>query len=209
MAKGKMKKKSMRVDMTAMCDVSFLLLTFFVLTSTAKLPEPLPVDTPNSTVQTKLPEVNLATITVGGENGEEKVFFGVLGKEDRVATLEKMGERYEIEFNDQEKLAFSYLEGIGTPIKDLKSFLNLPPDVRNKISSTQPGIPTDSINNQLKDWVQTARVVAKERNNKVLEVAIKADAEVHYPRVKTVMDILQEQRLNKFYLVTGLRNEDF
>ncbi|MEC4116800.1 MULTISPECIES: ExbD/TolR family protein [Myroides] len=209
MAKGKMKKKSMRVDMTAMCDVSFLLLTFFVLTSTAKLPEPLPVDTPNSTVQTKLPEVNLATITVGGENGAEKVFFGVLGKEDRIATLEKMGERYEIEFNDQEKQTFSYIEGVGTPIKDLKSFLNLPPDVRNKISASQPGIPTDSVNNQLKDWVQTARIVAKERNNKVLEVAIKADAEVHYPKVKTVMDILQEQRLNKFYLVTGLRNEDF
>lgn len=209
MAKGKMKKKSMRVDMTAMCDVSFLLLTFFVLTSTAKLPEPLPVDTPNSTVQTKLPEVNLATITVGGENGAEKVFFGVLGKEDRIATLEKMGERYEIEFNDQEKQTFSYIEGVGTPIKDLKSFLNLPPDVRNKISASQPGIPTDSTNNQLKDWVQTARVVAKEKNNKVLEVAIKADAEVHYPKVKTVMDILQEQRLNKFYLVTGLRNEDF
>lgn len=209
MAKGKMKKKSMRVDMTAMCDVSFLLLTFFVLTSTAKLPEPLPVDTPNSTVQTKLPEVNLATITVGGENGAEKVFFGVLGKEDRIATLEKMGERYEIEFNDQEKQTFSYIEGVGTPIKDLKSFLNLPPDVRNKISASQPGIPTDSVNNQLKDWVQTARIVAKEKNNKVLEVAIKADAEVHYPKVKTVMDILQEQRLNKFYLVTGLRNEDF
>lgn len=208
MAKGKMKKNSMRVDMTAMCDVSFLLLTFFVLTSTAKMPEPLPVDTPSSTVQTKLPEVNLATVTIGGEEGS-KVFFGVLGKEDRIATLVKMGERYNIEFNDEEKKTFSYLEGVGTPMKDLKSFLNLPPDVRNKVSSTQPGIPTAEDNNQLKDWVQTARVVAKDLNNKVLEVAIKADATAPYPQVKGVMDIMQEQRLNKFYLVTGLRNEDF
>lgn len=209
MAKGKMKKKSMSVDMTAMCDVSFLLLTFFVLTSTAKLPEPLPVDTPNSTVQTKLPESNLATVTIGGEPGKEKVFFGVLGKEDRIATLEKMGSRYQIEFNDQEKQVFAYTEGIGTPINELKKFLNLPPDVRNKIGADQPGIPTDSVNNQLKDWVEMARIVAKENNNKVLDVAIKGDAEANYPAVKQVIDILQEQRVNKFFLVTGLRNEDF
>lgn len=209
MAKGKMKKKSMSVDMTAMCDVSFLLLTFFVLTSTAKLPEPLPVDTPNSTVQTKLPESNLATVTIGGEPGKEKVFFGVLGKEDRIATLEKMGSRYQIEFNDEEKQVFAYTEGIGTPINELKKFLNLPADVRNKIGADQPGVPTDSVNNQLKDWVEMARTVAKERNNKVLDVAIKGDAEANYPAVKKVIDILQEQRVNKFFLVTGLRNEDF
>ncbi|MGG5505326.1 MULTISPECIES: ExbD/TolR family protein [unclassified Myroides] len=209
MAKGKMKKKSMSVDMTAMCDVSFLLLTFFVLTSTAKLPEPLPVDTPNSTVQTKLPESNLATVTIGGEPGKEKVFFGVLGKEDRIATLEKMGSRYQIEFNDEEKQVFAYTEGIGTPINELKKFLNLPADVRNKIGADQPGVPTDSVNNQLKDWVEMARIVAKENNNKVLDVAIKGDAEANYPAVKNVIDILQEQRVNRFFLVTGLRNEDF
>lgn len=209
MAKGKMKKRNMSVDMTAMCDVSFLLLTFFVLTSTAKLPEPLPVDTPTSTVQTKLPEDNLATVTIGGNPGEEKVFFGVTGREDRIATLEKVGERYQIEFTPAEKEAFSYLEGIGTPINDLKKFLNLPADVRNKIGSEQPGVPTDSVNNQLKDWVEMARVVAKEKNNRVLDVAIKGDAEANYPAVKNVIDILQAQRVNKFFLVTGLRNEDF
>ncbi|MHC5200611.1 biopolymer transporter ExbD [Myroides sp. LJL119] len=205
MAKGKMKKKNMSVDMTAMCDVSFLLLTFFVLTSTAKLPEPLPVDTPSSTVQTKLPESNLATVTLG----EEKVFFGVLGKEDRIATLEEMGKIYDIEFNDQEKQAFSYLEGFGVPMKDLKSFLNLPADVRNKTSADQVGIPTDSVDNQLKNWLRSARVAAKEKNNLVLNVAIKGDAEESYPQVKHVIDILQDQRINKFFLVTGLRNEDF
>ncbi len=209
MGKGKMKKKNMSVDMTAMCDVSFLLLTFFVLTSTAKLPEPLPVDTPTSTVQTKLPEDNLATVTIGGEPGEERVFFGVTGREDRIATLEKVGERYQIEFTDAEKEAFSYLEGVGTPINDLKKFLNLPSDVRNKIGPDQPGIPTDSVNNQLKDWVEMARVVAKDKNNRVLDVAIKGDAEANYPAVKNVIDILQAQRVNKFFLVTGLRNEDF
>ncbi len=54
--------------MTAMCDVAFLLLTFFILTATAKVPEPLPVDTPASTVQTKLPDTDLATITIGNKD---------------------------------------------------------------------------------------------------------------------------------------------
>jgi hypothetical protein len=168
------------------------------------MPEALPVDTPSSTVQTKLPESNLATVTVG----EGKVFFGVLGKEDRIATLEKMGEQYQINFNDQEKKVFSYLEGIGTPMAELKAFLNLPPDVRNKVSAQQKGVPTDSLNNQLKDWVLMARTVAKEKNV-FLDVAIKGDAEENYPAIKNVIDILQEQRVNKFFLVTGLRNEDF
>ncbi|WP_430613866.1 ExbD/TolR family protein [Flavobacterium sp. JP2137] len=203
MAKVKMSKKSMRVDMTAMCDVSFLLLTFFVLTSTAKLPEALPVDTPASTVQTKLPETNLATLTVG----EGKVFFGVLGKENRKETLTQMGQKYNIDFTEKEKDEFSNIEGVGTPITALKQFLNLPHDVRSK--AVQVGIPTDSLDNQLKDWVQSARVAVRDLDNKVLDVAIKGDAKEEYPTIKRVIDILQDQKVNRFFLVTGLRNEDF
>jgi biopolymer transport protein ExbD len=59
----KIKKNPGSTDMTAMCDVAFLYL--FVMTSTAKIPEALPVDTPSSTVQTKLPESDLATLSVG------------------------------------------------------------------------------------------------------------------------------------------------
>jgi biopolymer transport protein ExbD len=66
----KMKKKAGSTDMTAMCDVAFLLLSFFVMTATAKIPEALPVDTP-FVVQSKLPDDNLATITVG----KGKVFY--------------------------------------------------------------------------------------------------------------------------------------
>jgi len=77
MAKIKMSKKAASIDMTAMCDVAFLLLTFFILTATAKQPEPLPVQTPASTVLTKLPETGLVTITVGRNNVGESVFFGM------------------------------------------------------------------------------------------------------------------------------------
>ena len=85
MAKVKISKKSTKIDMTAMCDVAFLLLSFFIMTSTAKVPEPKPVDTPASTVKAKLPERNLATITIG----DSAVFFGVSERETRIAMLKK------------------------------------------------------------------------------------------------------------------------
>ena len=44
---------------------------------------------------------------------------------------------------------------------------------------------------------------------KDLDIAIKGDADEDYPTIKRIIDILQEQNKNKFFLVTGLRNEDF
>ncbi|UUC46848.1 ExbD/TolR family protein [Flavobacterium cerinum] len=204
MAKAKMKKKSTRIDMTAMCDVAFLLLSFFVMTSTAKLPEPLPVDTPASTVQTKLPDSDLATITVG----KEKVFFGVVGKDIRILTLEKIGEKYNVEFTDDEKKKFSLVDGFGVPVGGLKQLLALSGEERNK-EGFQPGIPYDSTDNQLREWLLAARLATKELNNAELKIAIKGDAKEEYPTVKKVIDILQDQKVNKFFLVTGLRSEDF
>ena len=98
----KMKKKAGSTDMTAMCDVAFLLLSFFVMTATAKIPEALPVDTPASTVQSKLPDDNLATITVG----KGKVFFDLKGREVRKRTLELMGQKYGVAFTDDESSKF-------------------------------------------------------------------------------------------------------
>ena len=42
-----------------------------------------------------------------------------------------------------------------------------------------------------------------------LQIAIKGDAKEEYPVIKKVMDILQDQHINSFSLVTGLRGKDF
>jgi biopolymer transport protein ExbD len=204
MAKVKMQKKAASIDMTAMCDVAFLLLTFFILTATAKQPEPLPVDTPNSTVQIKLPESDLATLTVGGG----KVFFGVTGREVRVRTLELMGIKYGIAFSPEERQKFALIDGFGVPIANLKQIIAMSSSDRNQ-KDLQPGIPKDSLNNQLKEWIYNARIATKEIADKELKVAIKGDAKQEYPEIKKVMDILQDQQINQFNLVTGLRGEDF
>jgi biopolymer transport protein ExbD len=203
MAKVKMSKKMTSIDMTAMCDVAFLLLTFFILTATAKQPEPLPVDMPASTRETKLPDSDLATITIG----KGKVFFGVAGREVRKRTLELMSQKYGVRFTDDEKEKFALVESFGVPIQSLSSIINMTSTERNK--AVQPGIPKDSLDNQLAEWIQNARLATIEIDDKELSIAIKGDAKEEYPAIRKVMDILQNQKINSFNLVTGLRGKDY
>jgi biopolymer transport protein ExbD len=199
----KMTKKAASIDMTAMCDVAFLLLTFFILTATAKIPEALPVDTPASQVQTKLPETDLATITVG----KGKVFFDLKGREVRKRTLELMGQKYGVAFTEDESAKFSLMEDIGVPITNLKQLIAMKTAERSK-AGLQPGIPKDSLDNQLKEWIYNARIANIEVNDKELQVAIKGDAKEEYPAIFRVMDILQDQKINNFSLVTGLKAKE-
>ncbi|MCL6460401.1 outer membrane transport energization protein ExbD [Flavobacterium micromati] len=203
MAKIVIKKNAGSTDMTAMCDVAFLLLTFFVMTSTAKIPEALPVDTPASTVQTKLPETDLATLTVG----KGKVFFDLKGRAIRKKTLQLMGEKYGVAFSEEDKEKFALMDDFGVPIESLKQIIDLKAADRSK--ANQPGIPVDSLDNQLQDWVRNARLANIEINDKELQIAIKGDAKEEYPAIRKVMDILQNQKINSFSLVTGLRGKDF
>ena len=203
MAKIKINKSAGSIDMTAMCDVSFLLLTFFIMTSTAKIPEALPVDTPASTVQTKLPESDLATLTIG----KDKVFFDLKGRDVRKKTLDLMEEKYGVNFSEEDKEKFSLMTDFGVPIGSLKQIIDM--KSADRVKADQPGIPMDSLDNQLKEWIYNARKANIEVNDKELQVAIKGDAKEQYPIIRKVMDILQDQNVNTFSLVTGLRGKDF
>lgn len=213
MANIKTSKKSTRIDMTAMCDVAFLLLSFFIMTATSKVPEPKPVDTPASTIKAKLPERNLFTITVG----DSAVYIGMSERETRIAALEAMSLKYDIAFTPQEINEFSLLDSFGVPLEQLKSLLALKNAERNK-PGTQVGIPYkgDISENELSFWVYyaNAAVVMEQQAKgvekiKEIEIAIKGGSKEKYPVVKNVFDILQKQNMNDFYLVTSLRDEDF
>lgn len=207
MAKVKTHKAAGAIDMTAMCDVAFLLLTFFILTATAKQPEPLAVDTPNSTVQTKLPDSGLATLTVG--NG--KVFFGMVDRPVRKRTLELMGEEFGVSFTEDEKNRFALIDGFGVPVANLSQIIKMSSSERNK-KDLQPGIPRDTVDvkkDELSRWIYNARVANTEISGNDLKFAIKGDAKLEYPTIKQVMDVLQKQDVNSFNLVTGLRGENF
>jgi len=207
MPRVKVPRKSTAIDMTAMCDVSFLLLTFFILTATARQPEPLPVDTPSSTTQIKQPTVDIATLTVG----QGKVFLGVTGPNVRIRTLELMGERYGIPFTPDEKNRFSLMETFGVPMGNLKQLIAMDSGERNK-EGLQRGIPADSIGNNASElhwWIHNTRVATKEINDTALRFSIKGDSKEQYPEIKKIIDMLQKQKVNKFSLITSLRGSDY
>ncbi len=216
MGKAKVKRASTSIDMTAMCDVSFLLLTFFVLTATARQPETLTVDTAPSYSQAKLPDGNLAIITVGDEG---KVFFKMSDPNVRVETLQRMANKYGMEFSPEEYAKFKGLEDFGVSIKAMKTLLAANDSERT--AEKQRGIPVDStqnLTNELFSWVKEARVAsANILRNKAVEdgkdpddielmtVAIKADANEKFPSLNLIIETLRNQKQNKFSFVTGLK----
>ncbi|HEY0056133.1 MAG TPA: biopolymer transporter ExbD [Pedobacter sp.] len=207
MPRIKVPRKSTAIDMTAMCDVAFLLLTFFILTATARQQEPLAVDTPSSTTQIKQPTEDIATLTIGGKG---KVFFGVVGPKVRQSTLDKMSERYALPFTPNEKNRFALIESFGVPVGNLKQIIKMDGADRNK-EGLQPGIPVDSIGGQASElhwWIYNARIATKELNGTELRFSIKGDSKEEYPTVKKIIDILQKQEVNKFSLITALEGKD-
>ncbi len=79
MGKVKIKRKSTLIDMTAMSDVTVLLLTFFMLTSTFLQKEPVIVETPSSVQEQKVPTSNVVNVLVS-PHGE--VFLAIAGEAD-------------------------------------------------------------------------------------------------------------------------------
>ena len=118
MGKVKIKKKSTFIDMTAMSDVTVLLLTFFMLTSTFLQKEPTIVYTPSSVSEEKVPSNNLVTVLVSSadkaaKEGEDpaategKIFISFAGDVDSTyssTTVRRMMLEKAIEiYNDQQE----------------------------------------------------------------------------------------------------------
>ena len=196
MAKVKVPRKSTSVDMTAMTDVAFLLLTFFMLATQFKPDEPVQVITPASVAEIPLPDVDVMLITISNDNN---VFFDLQGEHYKKTLLEKMGVKYSIVFTEDEKTKFSQMSSFGLPIAQLKQYINLSPEKRGSFPSG--GIPCDSLQNELGDWVWQSRLT-----NNSFRVAIKGDRDVSYPTIKQVINTLQEKDVNRFNFITSMES---
>lgn len=199
MTKVKVPKKSTRIDMTAMSDVTVLLLTFFMLTSTFIKKEPVQVNTPGSVSEIKIPETNILQVLVDPHG---KVFLSLDKQSDMAKLLEAVGKDFGVQFTNEEISKFKLLPTFGVPIKDMKAFLSLKPEDQDKILKNY-GVPIDSTNNEFKVWIKNARQI-----NPDLKIAIKADQTTPYKVVKTVMSSLQDIRENRYYLITSLKKEE-
>ena len=195
MARVKPKRHNIRVDMTAMTDVSFLLLTFFILTAQFAKPDIETVTTPSSISEKLLPDASLMTVL---STTDGKFYFTpVENGTERIALLDKMGAKYGMKFTDAEKVAFTKVQSVGVPMNQLKGYLNLSDEDRKAFKS-QTGIPLDSTNTQLIDWVEQSLAV-----NPDYKLAIKGDVQTKYPKVKALFEGLRDIDFLKFWLITS------
>jgi biopolymer transport protein ExbD len=200
MPRVKVPRKSTAVDMTAMCDVAFLLLTFFILTATARQPDPLDIKTPSSTVQFKVPDKDLAVLSIG----QGKVFIEIIGQDVKKLALQKMATLYSTSFSQAELNRFAVMSSFGVPMAGLKQYINMEPEKRKTSQFDKGGIPLDSTaNNELYRWIEQSRRAVAELHNTEMRVSIKGDAGEEYPTVRKIVDVLQKQKVNKFSLITS------
>ncbi|WP_312557029.1 biopolymer transporter ExbD [Empedobacter brevis] len=194
MARVKPKRRGPSMDLTAMSDMAWLLLTFFILTSNFREPEVVPVVTPTSVSNQKMASENMMIIKIDDKG---KFLFG-LEEKDRIPALERMGEKYGVKFTDAEKNTFKSIVEFGVPMNEMRNYLNQPADKQQKY---HPGIPLDTIpnkNQELIDWVFEAKEV-----NPDIFLAIRGDKKSEYKQFKTLIAQLQAKNMNKFQLITS------
>jgi len=213
MPKIKMPRSSPSLDMTPMVDLAFLLVTFFILTASFRNPEPVQVTTPSSTSDKLMPEnAVLITVTPKGE-----VFYNISSYDVRIKVLQRMADnkKYNIKFTSKEIDEFGKMSSFGVSMQNLKTFINTPTGKREKFPST--GIPLDSMNNQLKDWIRYGQIEGMTKYKQLkdeakakgialkgepLRFAIKADGNANYIVVKEVIKTFTDLEIYRFNLLT-------
>ncbi|MVT12569.1 ExbD/TolR family protein [Chitinophaga tropicalis] len=198
MPKVKMPRKSTLVDMTAMCDVAFLLLTFFMLATKFKPDEPVTVVTPSSINTKLLPDSDVIMLTIDKDG---RVFFSMDGQPKRQKLIEDLDQQYHLGLTPKEKNNFIIGASVGTEIKNLKNYLSVKPEERKK-GGLETGIPTDSANNEVAVWIEYAR--SAQGGNPRLQYCIKADNDTPYPKIKDILDTFKDKKIQKLNLVTNL-----
>lgn len=232
MGKVKIKRKSTLIDMTAMSDVTVLLLTFFMLTSTFLQKDPVTVLTPSSVSEIKVPVTNTTTVLISPEG---KVFLSVSGDADSTYSSEKVRAELirtavseynkthskQVQLTQEQVNKFAKMNMFGVRIADLPAFLDLPQikqdEVLSDMNNPSTGIPIDEnkdLNkpNEFQIWMRAIYNSSNPNLESSIKsgegIAVKADKDTPYTTVHNVLDNLQTLKMNKFSLLTALKTEN-
>jgi biopolymer transport protein ExbD len=196
MAAVKPKRHGPAMDMTAMCDVAFLLLTFFIMTTQFKNQETVKITTPSSISPEKVDDKNVGTISISNDG---RYFFGVSDNKERSNFISTINADLKLGLTTPQINSFSKIAEVGVSKKELKGYLDLSEE--QKLAYQVKGIPCDSADTELVDWVKTYM-----KTNPAGKIAIRGDVKTQYPAIKVLFEELGKVELNKFKLITKGEN---
>ncbi|MBC7687042.1 MAG: biopolymer transporter ExbD [Aquabacterium sp.] len=197
MPKVKIPRKSTVIDMTAMCDVAFLLLSFFILATKQKPPEAVTVISPSS-VSNKVAKEEAILITL---NKEGKVYLLLGDKAHKEKIIDDVNRLKALGLTPAELAKLKKADFIGLPFNQLKSYLNMTVPMS---ADKMPGIPTgDSTNNELTDWMRSVVNSYSGENMENLNLLVKGDNAAKYPEFKNVKTAFKKNDIYKFKIVTN------
>ena len=198
----KIPKKSTDTDMTPFVDIAFLILSFFIMATKFKPPEPVEITTPGFVLSQALPESNAVLISIDSTN---KVYYALLSEKEPEKfddVINGVNSTQNLGLTPTEIRNFRKTYMVGVPFAGLKSFLNVDPNEQAKVD--QPGIPVlDSTNNQLLWWIRLTKDAFK---GQPLKFLIKGDGNSKYPAFEAVVDALRKNEEFKYELVTSLED---
>jgi len=197
MGRAKIKRGSTNVDMTAMCDVAFLLLSFFILTTKFKPEEPIPIVTPNSVSSKAASDKDAFKVSI---NKEGQVFLD-MSDEMRGNVLDELAKERNLSFTPEDKKYFEQATFVGVPISGLKQFIRLSAEQLG--ASKLSGVPIDSTNNELQGWISAA--VQANQGSKI-NFYIKGDNASKYTSFKQVIESFKKNDIYKYNLVTNAQD---
>lgn len=198
MSRPKIARKSTSVDMTAMCDVAFLLLSFFILTAKPKSSENITVETPSSVSSKIAPEKDVTLISITKDG---KVYISLDNKEVKGEVANQLNANNGAGLSPADIAAFKKAEFFGTPLSQLKSSLSIPADALK--ADALPGIPVqDTLHNEMIDWMK-AIVAAHASTDTKLNILLKGDNLAKYPTFKNIITAFKKTDQFKFQMITN------
>ena len=194
MGRAKIKRGSTNIDMTAMCDVAFLLLSYFILIAEFKPAEAIEVNPPSSVASKVAPQTDAFLVSISPEGQ----VFVQLSDEMKADVIEEISTARNLNFSAEDKALFKQSLFIGSPLSQLPQFVRIKPENLHSVKLT--GIPIDSTNNELQAWINAAVNVYK---GKKINWLIKGDNNSKYLVFRDVINSFKKNEVFKYQLVTN------